>query len=209
VLLDGLNKTKRALVIGILNGDPRAILAWSMDYNSVYLPLPGDPKGDASKVLRGQPSFNKRTGKHFFRPVDIAALEKIEPQIEKHASRGARVVRTLEALRDLPLEQLKEIFGSRLWRCYACGKFFLAGNERYRKYCTKRCGHGLEAAKAMRTKRAMNRAAQLRRARDAQKLCPRNTDWKEFVVAKTGLSQNFLTYAIRFGDLKERVRPAV
>jgi hypothetical protein len=210
VLLDGLNKSKRALVIGILNGDPRATLAWSRDYNSIHLPLPGDTKGDASKVLRGHASFNKRTGKHFFRPVDIAALEKIEPQIEEHVSRGARVVRALETLRNLPLEQLQQALGSRLWRCRKCQKFFMATDARYRAYCTRlKCGKNYEAEKATKKRRELIRATKLRAARRAQSSCPPDRDWKEFVATETGVSKNFLTYAVKYGDLKDVGRASV
>jgi hypothetical protein len=55
----------------------------------------------------------------------------------------------------------------------------------------------------MEKQRAANRTRKLRRARAAQKLCPPGWDWKKFVVSKTGLSQNFLTYAVKSGDLKD------
>jgi len=165
MIFDGLKKRERALLVGILNSDPRAYLKLSRGYYATYLPIPGCPKGDASKVLRGMPSLNRRTGKYFYRLVDVDALRQIDPDMKKRSVNRARLVKYLDELRELPLEILKTVVSQRLWRCDRCQQFFEAKDLRYRRYCSPECGHNQEAEKAVDIARVSGRARKLKRAR--------------------------------------------
>jgi hypothetical protein len=92
--------------------------------------------------------------------------------------RAKRLPQALANLRNLPLEQLKLIFGPTLWRCTYCHRFFEAKDLRKRRYCSspKRCGKDMEARKAVAQMRDAVDNEKLRRVRGALELQFTGTD---------------------------------
>ena len=189
-----------------VNGDPLAALRLSRNYYGTALV---DEKKIKDGVLPKTSLIQSQLGIPSKRKLSARqpAFRVIEAPETKKKARSQRDLVTF--LRALSLRQLQSIVHPRVWRCRICNMFFLAEDSRFRAYCTSRCGSKYEAIKAMEKQRAANRTQKLRRARAAQKLCPPGWDWKRFVVSKTGLSQNFLTYAVKSGDLKDVDRTSV
>jgi hypothetical protein len=198
VLLDGLDQRSIDTVIGVLNGEPLAYLKLSRQVtgHELFVGKIGKdgalPRRSVIQSLLGISPTNRRK----FKIIDI-------PEVEKKKKRGRDTFHFIESLRTLAVSHLQKLVSPRIWRCAGCGKFFIAKDRRYRKYCVSTCGSKAEALKHVPLGRAARKAANLKRARDAQKLCPSDQNWKVFVARKTGLSKNFLTYAVRSGELEE------
>lgn len=120
--------------------------------------------------------------------------------------------------RSWSIGRLRAELSSRLWRCRTCGRLWLSQNGRRRTYCNlrvqgkrKSCGWkaNAKAKAAVYRKRAEEKAEKLRRARAAIKRCPTgHRDWKAWVSFRADVSRNWLTYAVRRGELqapKERM----
>jgi hypothetical protein len=199
MLFDDLDKRTIGVVLGAMNGNPLALLKLSRGfYGTVF--LEGKikdgvlPQRSVIQSLLGIPIKSRLAArKPVFKVIGV-------PEIERRAKSQANAV---TRLRSLSVKQLHSFVSPRIWLCHNCKMFFLAKDTRFRVYCTSRCGSKYEAIKAMKKQRAANRTKKLRRARAAQRLCPPGWDWKRFVVSRTGLPQNFLTYAVKSGDLKD------
>jgi hypothetical protein len=90
----------------------------------------------------------------------------------------------------------------RICRYKKCPRFFLfRKNWRIRFYCSKKCGGNYRASKSMNRKIQNLRERKLKRVRIALKTMVRASDWKKRVARKVCVSQNFITYAIRRGEL--------
>lgn len=208
MIFDSLKKRERALVIGVLNGNARAYLQLSRALygnkflnNKITVVEEGSkrkrlPKRSVIRGLMGIPELDRGSGEHRHKFVD-------HPELKKNALANASAIKLIEAMREWPLEMLRAEFSPRLWRCDYCQDFFEAKDLRDRRYCSPECGHSQEAAKCASRDWASDRAEKLQRARDAQKLWPPDTDWKEFVAAKARVTKNFLTYAVRNGELRD------
>ena len=89
-----------------------------------------------------------------------------------------------------------------------CRRFFLVRRKRPgRFFHSEKCGGNYRAAKCMRGKIRETRERDLKRLRNALKSFRGLLDWKERAARKARVSKNFVTYAVRFGDVKiPRVR---
>ena len=199
MLFDGLDKRTIGIVLGAMNGDPLALLKLSQGfYGTVF--LEGKikdgvlPQRSVIQSLLGIPTKGRlAAGKPAFKVIGVLEIER-KAKSQAHA---------VTSMRSLSVKQLHSVVSPRIWRCHKCRMFFLAKDRRFRAYCTPRCGRNYEATRAMQKQRAANRRDKLLRPRAAQKLCPPGWDWKRFVISRTGLSQNFLTYAAKCGDLND------
>lgn len=186
----------------MLNGDALAFLKWSTDNAFVF---PEGKVGEAAaRAVRGQKRRNARTGDWFVPLTDSQALTEIEPKMDRAMIRAKRLPQAVANLRNLPLEQLKLIFGPTLWRCTYCHRFFEAKDLRKRRYCSspRRCGKDMEARKAVAQMRDAVDNEKLRRVRGALELCPPSGDRKAWIAQKAGVSKNWITYAVARGEIK-------
>jgi hypothetical protein len=98
---------------------------------------------------------------------------------------------------------LKRLPGySRLCVCRRCDKFFIRKTARHRDYCSRKCAGNVSAQTTMERKRAVKRAADLRRVRTALKSCPHDRDPKEWAALKARVSKNWIAYAVARGEVK-------
>jgi len=84
-----------------------------------------------------------------------------------------------------------------------CGRFFLVPKSRPGKlYCDSDvCGRNFRAAKSMNKKNHAARARKLRGVSRAIERFRDQPDWKERAARTARVSKNFITYAIRRGEL--------
>ena len=94
----------------------------------------------------------------------------------------------------------------RLRRCKyeKCSKFFLAPQSRPRQlYCSpKLCGRNFRSLKSMNKKKREIRRSDFERVKIAMQSIPADApDWKRRVARKARVTLNFITYAIRRGQI--------
>lgn len=83
-------------------------------------------------------------------------------------------------------------------RCAYCSKFYLVTNRADKQYCDpKTCG----AYHRMKRKRGKDRERKLARLRAALKRFRGMPDWKERAARRARVTPNFISYAIRRGEI--------
>src|SRR5580698_7592021 len=94
--------------------------------------------------------------------------------------------------------------------CKHCGDFYLKKTERKKSvYCSDKCGHRFTSLTANRVQRDRERKEQIQAAMNsiAKWIKVKTaTPWKEWVSGETRISKNFLTRAVRGGELVQPVK---
>ena len=94
--------------------------------------------------------------------------------------------------------------------CARCGKYFIRGTAGNTKYCTRVCSSRATAVASTQKKRAEEHADKIRRAQRAADKWPTTRtkfDWKQWISGQEpDITSNFLTRAVRKGELKVPVR---
>jgi hypothetical protein len=84
-----------------------------------------------------------------------------------------------------------------------CSKFFLVRKTRAgRLYCSPKCGKNFRAVKSMNKKKRALAQRKLKRVRRALRVFRHRPDWKELTARRARVTTNFITYAIRRGEIK-------
>lgn len=94
--------------------------------------------------------------------------------------------------------------------CKHCDKFYVKKTKRQIVYCSKRCGLNHTSQSVLRKRRLREHLATLKKAeRFATRWAAARTskDWKSWVNKEALISKNFLTRAVRKGELTEPVKP--
>jgi len=130
---------------------------------------------------------------------------------ERHAFRGKMlatwqpVQRGHDQLSDILKWRGGAALPSDVRRCKykKCSRFFLVRKKRpTRLYCSpKKCGRNFRCSKSMNGKIQRIRERKLKRVRLALKAFRRIPDWKKRVARRARVTQNFVSYAIRRGEL--------
>jgi hypothetical protein len=83
-----------------------------------------------------------------------------------------------------------------------CSRFLLVRSSRVdRCYCSPKCGRNYRASKSMNAKIQKVRERKLKRVRLALGAFQGRPDWKEQAARQARVSPNFISYAIRRGEL--------
>jgi hypothetical protein len=93
--------------------------------------------------------------------------------------------------------------------CKNCDKFYVKNTKRQRVYCSKRCGLNHTSQSTLRKHRQQEHLAKLKTAeRHAAMWVKTKTskDWKSWVSNEATISKNFLTRAVRNGELVSPVK---
>ncbi len=93
--------------------------------------------------------------------------------------------------------------------CKHCGKYYVKRTKRQIVYCSKQCGLKHTSRTALQKQRQQEHLYKLSEARrSAAKWAKTKTskDWKEWVSKDALISKNFLTRAVRNGELVEPVK---
>jgi hypothetical protein len=119
-----------------------------------------------------------------------------------------------EAWKDQPLglERLREVVRWRdgleplhpkIRKCgnARCGTFFAVTNRLSKTYCDRPCTTSETARRSMKAKHEKVRRPLLARARRAVKRYGHLTDWKRRAAEAAGVKMNFISYAIRRGEI--------
>lgn len=84
-----------------------------------------------------------------------------------------------------------------------CARFFLVSKSRPdRAYCNRTCGRNYRALKSMNAKKQGIRERKLKRVRNALKAFRGIPDWKERTARRARVTPNFISYALRRGEIK-------
>jgi hypothetical protein len=89
--------------------------------------------------------------------------------------------------------------------CARCHRYYIKRRASQKAYCSRRCGNAATATVRTAKQREHEREANLQRAYKAiqqWKRTGKQTNWKEFVARKTGLTPKWLTRAVGRNDLK-------
>jgi hypothetical protein len=95
--------------------------------------------------------------------------------------------------------------------CKHCGKYYVKKTKRQVVYCSKQCGLKHTSQTAIRKYRLQERKEMLEKAKwylARWTKTKTSKDWKEWVYRETRISKNFLTRAVRNGELIEPVKLA-
>jgi hypothetical protein len=90
-------------------------------------------------------------------------------------------------------------------KCDRCGKWFLnCSGHRNKRFCRRRCAVLDAVTRSVKQRRKRERLAKLKRAQVTIRdwTHGRGADWKQWVSARTGLSEKFLTRALNRGELE-------
>ena len=90
--------------------------------------------------------------------------------------------------------------------CRHCDKYYVMKTKRQDVYCSKQCGQKHTSQAAIRKYRRVQHAKKLEKAnRYAARWAKTKTskDWKDWINRETLISKNFLTRAVRNGELLE------
>jgi hypothetical protein len=84
-----------------------------------------------------------------------------------------------------------------------CEKFFLVGSRAKRLYycASQKCGGNYRSLKSMNKKKRRIAELKLKRVRLARKIFGHLPDWKERTAKRAQVTPNFISYAIRRGEL--------
>ena len=86
-----------------------------------------------------------------------------------------------------------------------CSRFLLVRENRTdRCYCSAKCGRNYRASKSMNAKIQKVRERKLKRVRSAWRAFRGRPDWKERIARRARVTVNFISYAIRRGELGKR-----
>jgi hypothetical protein len=90
-------------------------------------------------------------------------------------------------------------------RCqHKCLKFFLVSKSRpNRIYFSRKCASNYHASKTMNARIQKVRDRKLKRVRLALKVFGYQLDWKERTARRARVTRNFITYAVRRGELPD------
>jgi hypothetical protein len=84
-----------------------------------------------------------------------------------------------------------------------CSKFFLVRNSRPSKACcSERCGRNFRSSKSMNLKNAKLRQRKLVRLRIALRKLSGGPDWKERAAQRARVTKNFVSIAVRLGEIE-------
>jgi hypothetical protein len=87
-----------------------------------------------------------------------------------------------------------------------CSRFLLVRpSRRKRMYCSAKCSGNARASRSMNRKIAEERAGKLERVRVAAESFRGSPNWKELTARRAGVTPNFITYAIRRGEIVARM----
>jgi hypothetical protein len=188
------------IILGILNGDARAYAHLALRYGREFF------SGYKAKFLEDHPKAK-------FVPLPhTSVIESLRgrspfiefPKLVRRSQDQKWLISAIEAMRRLPIGQLQLAFSDRLWRCRACGKFFVANHGHSRSYCGRKCSGNFSARQTMRKKRNAIRAEKRKQVLKALKQCPESCDWKAWVAKQAGVTKNWLTY-----NLPKKPKPGV
>lgn len=132
-----------------------------------------------------------------------AVVSAYPTEESRHALEGSLELRAVESF----LKIIRSSLFSAIGKCERCGKYFLNTFEhKDKKYCSRACASGDSAHRAMQAKREREREEKIKKARKAIRELKEGgvetPDWKSWVVERTGLTRNWITYAVNTGDLK-------
>jgi len=84
-----------------------------------------------------------------------------------------------------------------------CAKFFLLEKTRLKRiFCSPKCGSNCRALRSMNKKKQEMREEKLVRLRIAVEKFRDRADWKDLAARQAGLTTNFVTYAVRRGEIE-------
>jgi hypothetical protein len=108
---------------------------------------------------------------------------------------GRSAINVFATLVESPLAQS-------LFRCPRCHQFKVNNGTRlHRVYCSRSCGWRTTATASVYSARKKIKDEKLRAVRKVLKKWTGGTDWKRFVAERTNVTSNWISYAIRRGDL--------
>jgi len=93
--------------------------------------------------------------------------------------------------------------------CKHCDKFYVKKTKRQVVYCSKRCGLNHTSQSVLRKRRQQDHLATLKRAERSAAMWAKtktSKDWKSWVAREPLITKNFLTRAVRNGELSEPVK---
>ena len=152
----------------------------------------------AFKGLKGGDAFRKA----FRGKVDHEAVPKDEQALKDLvADYSQYVLMAIQYFGALTLIDWQKLGGP----CARCKRYYIKRRASQRTYCSRRCGNAATATLRTAEQREREREANLQRADKAiqqWKRTGKQTNWKEFVSRKTGLTPKWLTRAVGRNDLK-------
>ncbi len=193
MLFDVTGRRLAAIIIGLLNRDQLATVKLTQHFGVKI-------SERQSEILRG---------KHAVGQLELAKDEESIKAFDPRATEQSRVVmeivRAVDSWRGYSIDNLHRELSPLLWRCRTCGKYFLAKDQRSRKLCSPECqdaNRRTTAAAAVRKSFAEKRRTDLDRVRKVLAHCDYRDGWKRRVALRAGVTPNFITYAIRLGELE-------
>ncbi len=125
------------------------------------------------------------------------------PEYSSHAE-------PVEIATELFLPFLLNPFNKKVGACRECEKYFLKNTRRRFAYCSQECGSKHTSKAAIRKKRESEYAEKLKNAKQFLAQWSRSRDrsknWKQWVSKRSLISTNWLTRAVKKGELAEPIK---
>jgi hypothetical protein len=198
-LFEHLDARLQSIFVGLLNQDPLALTKATHRLGGIAL------ESRQAEIIRGKRSL-ERGGQ-----LEVAKNEEAVARLASKSQPRKNLVQMFASLaencRRQSIRFLRAKISPSFVKCAKCGRYSLAENGRGgRRYCSKKtgrnCGSNVTARARVYEKRAAERDQQLRMVRSTMRTWNGTGDWKTWTAKRSGVTANWITYAVNRGDLK-------